>query len=157
MIFKLINLFLLMTIGIAYLYTFILAVKARFKSAEPHSIAFVIVFTAALVSASVNLFAVAEITSDAVSFFLSQQSYLKAIFYALAFFGGMWIFSLVLFHSSFLIISSFTEEDEKEALENNNIELAMLHAVVLITLAFVISPALLSIAVEFIPYHKRPF
>lgn len=157
MIYKIINLFLLMTLAVIYLYTFIVVIKSRFKSEEPHSNAFIIVFTAALISASVNLYGIADITSDALSFFLNQKSYFKAAVYSLSFFSAMWIFSLILFHSSFLVISTFTKEDEKIALEANNIELASLHAVVLVTLAFILSPALLSIATEFIPYPETPF
>ena len=139
------------------MYSFILVVKARFKSAEPHSFAFITVFTAAMISASVNLYCIADITSDAVSFFLSQKAYLKSFIYAVSFFSGMWLFSLILFHSSFFIISGLTTQNEKTELEANNMELALIHAVILVTLSFIISPALISIAGEFIPYPKTPF
>jgi hypothetical protein len=157
MILKFINLLILLTFGMAYLYTFIVAVKSKFKTAEPHSNAFITVFTAALIAASVNLCAVSDISSDALSFFLSEKAYLMALLYAVSFFAAMWIFSLILFHGSFLLVSSFTAEDEIKALEANNMELALIHGVILVTLSFVISPALMSIASEFIPYPKTPF
>lgn len=146
-----------MTLGVFYLYSFIVVIKARFKSAEPHSSAFITVFTAAMISASVNLYGIANITSDALIFFLNQKEYLKAALYAFSFFLGMWVFSIILFNSSFFIISGLTNQDEKEALEANNMELALMHAVIMVTLSFIISPALISIAGEFIPYPKTPF
>jgi hypothetical protein len=54
-------------------------------------------------------------------------------------------------------VSGFTSLDEKQALEANNMELALMHAIILITLSVIISPALMSIASEFIPYPKTPF
>ena len=156
MILKIVNLVILLLLGMVYLYTFILVVKSRFTSKEPHTAAYITIFTAALIASSVNLYAVADISSDAISFFLEQKSYIKAAIYALSFFTGTWIFSLILFHGSFLFVSGFTSLDEKQALEANNMELALMHAIILITLSVIISPALMSIASEFIPYPKTP-
>jgi hypothetical protein len=157
MLFKLIDLILLAVFGIVYLYSFIQVVKMRFKGGEPHTPAFITVSTAALIAASINLYGIADITSDALNFFLNQRAYVMALLYSGAFFIGMWIFSLILFHIGFLIISTLTQADEMEALEANDMELALVHAVIMVTLAFVISPALVNIAGEFIPYPKVPF
>jgi uncharacterized membrane protein YjfL (UPF0719 family) len=69
----------------------------------------------------------------------------------------MWIFSLVFFRFSFLITALLTKEKEEDELIKNNIELALIHAVILIALSYVIAPSLIQIASKFIPYPKLPF
>ena len=69
----------------------------------------------------------------------------------------MWIFSLVFFRLSFIVVGLLTPENEEDELMKNNIEIAAIHAIILIALSFVISPALIQIASEFIPYPKTPY
>ena len=69
----------------------------------------------------------------------------------------MWLFSLGLFHVSFLITGMLTTESEKDELSKNNIEVALLHSIILISLSFIIAPALTKIASSFIPYPELPF
>ena len=66
-----------------------------------------------------------------------------------------------------IIIDPYFSQEKKDVfllsdyllieLLKNNIELAIIHAVILISLSFVIAPALVKIAAEFIPYPKMPF
>ncbi len=58
---------------------------------------------------------------------------------------------------SFIIIGYLTPEDEKVELNKNNIELACLHTIVLVILTVVITPALIALASQFIPYPEMPF
>jgi hypothetical protein len=69
----------------------------------------------------------------------------------------MWVFSLLFFRFSFIIVGFLTPENEEDELIKNNIELAVVHAIILIALSFLIAPALIQIASEFIPYPKMPF
>ena len=48
-------------------------------------------------------------------------------------------------------------ENEKIELDKNNIELACLHTIVLLILTIVITPALIALASQFIPYPEMPF
>jgi hypothetical protein len=49
-----------------------------------------------------------------------------------------------------------TAENEDDELMKNNTELAWTHAAIIIILTFVIAPALVNIAADFIPYPKIP-
>lgn len=66
-------------------------------------------------------------------------------------------FSFILFHLSFLLIGFITPENENDELSKNNLEIAILHVIILISLTFIIAPALVKIAAEFIPYPEMPF
>ena len=56
-----------------------------------------------------------------------------------------------------MVIGLLTPEKEEDELVKNNIELALIHSIILISLSFIIAPALTQIASEFIPYPKMPF
>ena len=159
MIVQILDLLILLTIGIIYLF-FFAKVQHRFfqhLSQPKKNNAVLIVFVASLISASINLVHIAELAADAIRFFLKGSNYGSAILFAVSFFAGMWIFSILLFRLSYLVVGFFTPEKENDELLKNNIELAIIHAVILISLSFVIAPALVKIAAEFIPYPKLPF
>jgi hypothetical protein len=156
---EIIILFFLMVLGINYLY-FFAKIQSRFfqRLSQPKkNHAVLIVFISSLISASINLIHIADLTADAARFFLKYGNFLNSILFAVAFVVGMWLFSLILFRVSFLIVGLLTNEKEEDELIKNNIELALIHAVILISLSFVIAPALVKIAAEFIPYPKMPF
>ena len=50
-----------------------------------------------------------------------------------------------------------TKENEKIELQANNIELSLIHGVVLLVLSFLIGPALNQLANSLIPYPELPF
>lgn len=156
---EIINLLILLILGLLYLF-FFAKVQHRFfqhLSQPKKNNAVLIVFVASLISASVNLVHIADLAADAVRFFLKAGNYGSSILFAVSFFAGMWIFSILLFRLSYLVVGFLTPEKEEDELLKNNIELAIIHAVILISLSFVIAPALVKIAAEFIPYPKMPF
>jgi hypothetical protein len=154
-----INLLILFFLGIIYLFFFAKVQKLYFHrfGDSDRPLAVTILLLASVIAASVNLFHIAEQTADANRFFLSAADYLNSALYSLAYFTGMWLFSLGLFHVSFLITGMLTTESEKDELSKNNIEVALLHSIILISLSFIIAPALTKIASSFIPYPELPF
>jgi hypothetical protein len=155
---NILDLVILMSFGVVYLFAF-----ARIKSSfllrfgSSRNDALNILFLGGLVAAVVNLVHTSSAASDAVLFFLSANEVLKALLYAFCFFVGAWAISLVMFLMSFLIVSKLTNEDEREELIKNNTTLAWLHVIILVSLTFVVAPALVKIAVYFIPYPSMPF
>jgi hypothetical protein len=156
---EILNLILLLALGIVYLFFFAKIQHLFFQkfSQTNKNNAMLIVFIASLISASINLIHIAELSTNANIFFLKMNDYVSALIYSLSYFASMWIFSLVLFRLSFLIVGLLTPEKEEDELIKNNIELALTHAIILVALSFVIAPALIQIASEFIPYPKMPF
>lgn len=156
---ELINLFVLFTLGISYLVTFSKMQERYFKKfGYPNRpLAATLVLLGSIIAASVNLIHIAELAASANRFFLDQAAYTKMVLFSLCFFSGMWIFSFVLFHLSFLLVGFITPENENDELIKNNLEIALLHVVIIISLTFVISPAVVKIASEFIPYPEMPF
>jgi len=154
----LLNLLVLMVLGIGYMFGFI-KMQQRFfaKFSNPtKNQAVLIVFIASLLMAGINLYHVADLTNQAFTFFVSNNQLSSAITYAVGYFAGMWVFSLIFFRFSYLVVGMLTHENEDVELTKNNVELAWTHAVILIVLAFVIAPALINIAAGFIPYPKFP-
>jgi hypothetical protein len=156
------ELFILLTLlvfGLAYLFLFAKIQHIFFqKLSQPQkNNAVLIVFVASLIAASINLIHIAELTANAIRFFLKSGDYLNSLIFSVSYFAGMWVFSMLFFRFSFVIIGFLTPEKEEDELIKNNIELAVIHAVILIALSFVIAPALIQIASEFIPYPKMPF
>jgi hypothetical protein len=153
------NLLILFFLGIIYLFFFAKVQKLYFRrfGESNRPLAVTILMLASVIAASVNLFHIAEQTADANRFFLSAKNYMNSALYSLSYFAGMWLFSLGLFHVSFLITGMLTVEREEEELSKNNIEFALLHSVILISLSFIIAPALTKIASSFIPYPELPF
>jgi hypothetical protein len=156
---EIINLIILLSFGILYLFFFAKVQHLFFKkySQTNKNHAILIIFIASLISASINLIHIAELTTNANLFFLQMGDYVNTIIYSLSYYAGMWIFSLVFFRFSFLITALLTKEKEEDELIKNNIELALIHAIILIALSFVIAPSLIQIASKFIPYPKLPF
>ena len=156
---EIINLFTLLALGLAYLF-FFARVQHRFflpLSQPRKNNAVLIVFVASLISASINLVHIADLAADAMRFFLSSDNYTSCALFAIGYFVGMWVFSLLLFRLSYLVVGFLTPEKENDELMKNNIEIALMHAVILISLSFIIGPALVKIAAEFIPYPEMPY
>jgi|688.fasta_scaffold32874_10 hypothetical protein len=159
MISQTIALIILLLLGITYLYAFS-NVQNRFLkhlSQPKKNIAVMILYFSSLIAASVNMVYAAGLSSDAISYFLKSSTYLNILFFSISFFAISWIFSLALFRLSFLIVGFITPENEDDELIKNNIELAILHAVILISLAIMLAPALVKIEAQFIPYPKMPY
>jgi hypothetical protein len=159
MISQTIALIILLLLGITYLYSFS-NVQNRFLkhlSQPKKNIAVMILYFSSLIAASVNMIYAAGLSSDAITYFLKSSTYLNILFFSIAFFAISWIFSLILFRLSFLIVGFITPENEDDELIKNNIELAILHAVILISLAIMLAPALVKIEAQFIPYPKMPY
>jgi hypothetical protein len=152
------DLLILLTLGIVYLFSFAKMKNFFFsKYGNTKNNALTILYLSSLVASAVNLIQISEAASDAILFFFKYDNILKAILYAVSFFAVSWAFSLVLFQFSFFIVSLLTKEDETDELIKNNTEIAWLHAIILVSLTFVIAPAIVKIAVSFIPYPELPF
>jgi hypothetical protein len=152
------NLSLITFLGIVYIFTYSQLVGNYLnKIAKPKNAALLIVYFSAIFSAGINLFHISEIAENAFLFFMDKKEVIKAILYSFGFVSGMWVFSFVFFLVSFLLVSMLTPRDEKSELAMGSIEMAGLHGSILIILSFVIAPALISIASQFIPYPDMPF
>jgi hypothetical protein len=148
----------LLILGIAYIFTFSKVQNVFFsKISNPKNQATIIVYMAAISSACINLIHIADAASDAMLYFLDQDSILKGMLFCTGFFVMAWVFSFVLFRASFYIIGNLTPENEMDELIKNNTEIAWLHTIVIISLTFVIAPALSKIAIALIPYPKLPY
>lgn len=145
-------------LSIFYLFTFA-RVQSNFfdKYLEEKNAAILIVFGSSLLAAGINLNHISDTSSDAMRFLISQNEWSKAIGFALLFFAGMWIFSYVLFRISFFITGFLTPESELNELRKNNIEIALVHAIIILVLSFVLAPAITRVASHFVPYPTLPF
>jgi hypothetical protein len=124
---------------------------------EEKNAAILIVFGSSLLAAGINLNHISDTSSDAMRFLISQNEWAKAIGFALLFFAGMWIFSYVLFRITFFITGFLTPESELNELRKNNIEIALVHAIIILVLSFVLAPAITRLASHFVPYPTLPF
>jgi hypothetical protein len=153
-----INLLILLVLGVVYIYAF-----ARLSNAftlnkyKPKNSAVQIVHLASLIASCINLIHVSDAASDALLFFLNKEEILTGLLFAVLFFLGAWVFSVVFTRLCFFIVGTMTPEDEEDELLKNNTEIAWIHATVVVALTFVIAPALVKIAVSFIPYPEMPF
>lgn len=156
---EIVNLSVLLIFGILYLILFAKVQEKYFvKFGNPNRpLAATLLLLGSIVAASINMIHIAELAAAANRFFIGQSEVLKMLLFSVCFFSGMWIFSFLLFHLSFLMVGFITTENENDELIKNNIEIALLHAIILISLTFIISPALVKIASEFIPYPEMPF
>jgi hypothetical protein len=156
---EIINLLSLLVLGMLYLFFFAKIQHIFFKkfSQTNKNHAVLIVYVASLIAASINLIHISELTANANRFFLKSSNFVNSLVFSLSYFVGMWVFSLILFRLSFLVVGFLTPENEEDELMKNNVELALIHAIILVALSFVIAPALIQIASEFIPYPKMPF
>ena len=145
-------------LSIFYLFTFA-RVQSNFfdKYLEEKNAAILIVFGSSLLAAGINLNHISYTSSDAMRFLISQNEWAKAIGFALLFFAGMWIFSYVLFRITFFITGFLTPESELNELRKNNIEIALVHAIIILVLSFVLAPAITRVASHFVPYPTLPF
>jgi uncharacterized membrane protein YjfL (UPF0719 family) len=145
-------------LSIFYLFTFA-RVQSNFfdKYLEEKNAAILIVFGSSLLAAGINLNHISDTSSDAMRFLISQNEWAKAIGFALLFFAGMWIFSYVLFRVTFFITGFLTPESELNELRKNNIEIALVHAIIILVLSFVVAPAITRVASHFVPYPTLPF
>jgi hypothetical protein len=152
------NLLVLSVLGIGYMFAFTKLQQAFFaKFSNPSkNQAVLIVFISSLLMAGINLYHIADLTNQALTFFVNEKQLSNAFLYAIGYFAGMWVFSLIFFRLSYLAVGILTPENEDVELTKNNVELAWTHAVILVVLAFVIAPALTNIAAGFIPYPKFP-
>jgi hypothetical protein len=155
---QIITLAIVILSGLLYLFFYAKIQNSFFNSISTvKNNAILTLYGASLISASINLIEVAEISEDAIRFFINDGLIFKAIYFSFFFFLGMWIFSFVLFRISFLIISILSKENEKSELNKNNMEIALTHSIIVISLSFVIAPVLVTIAQGFIPYPDLPF
>jgi uncharacterized membrane protein YjfL (UPF0719 family) len=145
-------------LSIFYLFTFA-RVQSNFfdKYLEEKNAAILIVFGSSLLAAGINLNHISDTSSDAMRFLISQNEWAKAIGFALLFFAGMWIFSYLLFRITFFITGFLTPESELNELRKNNIEIALVHAIIILVLSFVLAPAITRVASHFVPYPTLPF
>lgn len=145
-------------LSIFYLFTFA-RVQSNFfdKYLEEKNAAILIVFGSSLLAAGINLNHISDTSSDAMRFLISQNEWAKAIGFALLFFAGMWIFSYALFRVTFFITGFLTPESELNELRKNNIEIALVHAIIILVLSFVLAPAITRVASHFVPYPTLPF
>jgi uncharacterized membrane protein YjfL (UPF0719 family) len=145
-------------LSIFYLFTFA-RVQSNFfdKYLEEKNAAILIVFGSSLLAAGINLNHISDTSSDAMRFLISQNEWAKALGFALLFFAGMWIFSYVLFRITFFITGFLTPESELNELRKNNIEIALVHAIIILVLSFVLAPAITRVASHFVPYPTLPF
>ena len=145
-------------LSIFYLFTFA-RVQSNFfdKYLEEKNAAILIVFGSSLLAAGINLNHISDTSSDAMRFLISQNEWAKAIGFALLFFAGMWIFSYILFRVTFFITGFLTPESELNELRKNNIEIALVHAIIILVLSFVLAPAITRVASHFVPYPTLPF
>jgi hypothetical protein len=145
-------------LSIFYLFTFA-RVQSNFfdKYLEEKNAAILIVFGSSLLAAGINLNHISDTSSDAMRFLISQNEWAKAIGFALLFFAGMWIFSYILFRITFFITGFLTPESELNELRKNNIEIALVHAIIILVLSFVLAPAITRVASHFVPYPTLPF
>jgi hypothetical protein len=129
----------------------------KYLSQPQKNIAVMILFFSSLIAAAINMIYAASLSSDAINYFQKSSSFLNIVFFSFSFFIISWIFSLALFRLSFLIVGFLTVENEDDELIKNNIELAILHAVILISISIMIAPSIIKIEAQFIPYPKVPF
>ena len=155
---QIITLAIVILLGLLYLFFFAKVQNLFFNSiSTKKNNAILILYGASLISASINLVEVAEISEDAIRFFLNENLLFKAIYFSFFFFLGMWVFSFALFRLSFFVISLLTQENEKSELNKNNIEISITHGIIVIALSLLIAPVIVNIAHGFIPYPELPF
>jgi hypothetical protein len=154
------NLLLLLACAIAYLFAYGKMLDAEFKKnfgSHDYSFAVKILKTASLAASSITLVETTIIASNANRFFLNAGDWTATIIFNLSIFSGICLLSYVIYRISYFIVSKLTRENELDALRKDDIGLALYHAVILITISFVLSPPLMKIASSFIPYPRLPF
>lgn len=144
--------------GIGYLIAFAKIFERYIDSiAKPKNNALRIIYFGSITAAGINLVHISGISTQSLTFFVDSGELIKGVMFASAFYVGMWLFSYLFVRLSFIIMAAITPENESAELARNNTEIAILHVVILILLSFVISPAVVQFASEFIPYPELPF
>jgi len=110
-----------------------------------------------LASSAVNLYAICQSIIDCLNYYVSKSEYLEAIAFSLGTTISIFIISAILIRSSFYIVGIFTKEDEMQEINNNNIELTLMHSTIVITISALIAPVLANLAESFISYPTVPF
>ena len=110
-----------------------------------------------LVSSAVNLYAICQSIIDSLEFYISKNEFLEAAIFSFGAAVAIFLISLILIRGSFYIISIFTKEDEMVEINNNNIELVLIHITIIITITALIAPVLANFAESFISFPTVPF
>ena len=154
----LINILILVVLGVVYLMSFTKVQATYFnKLSANRTNAISILYISSILAGGLVLFDISKTMTDAYNFFYDENKLGSAFLYIGLYFASAWIFSLGLFHASFFLVSKLTKEDEKAELLKNNVEIALVHAAVLLILSLMVAPALSSFAGSFIPYPELPF
>lgn len=155
---ELINIFILLVLGTIYIVSFSKVISMYLNSfASTRNNAITALYVGCIAASGIILIDISKVMTDAFIFFYDQKIIGSAIGYTLLYFVGAWGFSIGFFFLSFYLTAFLTKENEKEALQNNNVELALVHATILIVLSFMVGPALSNWASSFIPYPELPF
>ncbi|MFM7681396.1 MAG: hypothetical protein ACKO7P_01435 [Bacteroidota bacterium] len=154
---ELVNLLVIVLLSITYLVVYSKIQLVFFnRKFGIRTNAITILYISSILSAGIILIDISKVISDAYNFFYAQ-SMAKTFQFTVLFFIGAFIFAWLLFYISFSLTSLLTKEDEKTQLIANNIELSLLHSIILVLLALIIAPSLLHYFATFIPYPERPF
>jgi uncharacterized membrane protein len=155
---EILNILLLLVLGIFYMVIIAKIIGnylSTFGSVKNNAIT--VLYIAALAASGIILIDISKVITDAFIFFYEQKSVFKAIAFTLGYFLGAGVFYIGFFFLSFIITSRLTKENEKEAIKNNNVELALVHGALLIVISLLVGPALTSWAASFIPCPDLPF
>ena len=158
MIIQVLTLIAILILSTIYLF-FFSRVQVRFFNSfnTNRNTAINILYAGSLIGASVNMVVVADVSVDSIRYFLYNDDFLKAFYFSVFFYIGMWLFSLIVFHATFFLVSILTKENEKVELNKNNLEIAITHTIIIIGISFVIAPLLSSLASGLIPHPEIPF
>ena len=155
---EILNLLTLFLLGIAYL-----VIMSKFniiltgKYMQEKNTAGYLLYAAVLIASAIYLVQTADIASESNRFFMRKGMYSSALLYSGIFFIFSFLCSMILTMSSFFVSSMLTIKSEKEELANNNIELAIMHAVILISLALITHQGFATILTSFIPFPEMPY
>ena len=155
---EILNIILLLILGIGYITVYIKVQTVFFNKLSPQrNNAISYLFLASLLAAGIILVDISKSMSDAYSFFYDKGQIGMAILYLIIYALCSWLLSWGIFRFSFVLTSSATKENEQVELQANNIELALIHGILLLLLSFLIGPALNQLANSLIPYPNLPF
>ncbi len=155
---EIINIVLLLVLGIFYIISFSKVISRYINSFAPaRNNAVTVLYISGIAASGIILIDISKVITDSFIYFYDQQAVGNAILYNLSYFVGSWGFSIGFFFFSFVLTSFLTKENEKEALKNNHVELALVHGTLLIILSFLVGPALTNWAFSFIPYPELPY
>jgi hypothetical protein len=155
---EILNLLTLFLLGIAYL-----VIMSKFniiltgKYMQEKNTAGYLLYAAVLIASAIYLVQTADIASESNRFFMRKGMYSSALLFSGIFFILSFLCSMILTMSSFFVSSMLTIKSEKEELANNNIELAIMHAVILISLALITHQGFATILTSYIPFPEMPY